>query len=376
MASTVTSEMRPASGRVYGFLNLAALLLVALAVAAVATVYLLRYEQSSTGVSSTPVPYRVLVVRGSQVWSAGPGVQPRLLPNLGVPGIWRGFAAAGDGSGLLVVSKVSDGDGIFLARAFGRPALRLPAPPHSYGAGPWRVTNTAWVGSTDVVVLWSEVEAHGADVVARYSVDGAIPHAEQWIRAPSAAGQAVALSPDGLQLARIETLPAAKGFAGQVQVRLRQVTGTHSSVALQYLGSTTPSAVLWSFDGGTLAIEVPGQGLSIQKSSGRAVHQTSSGELPAAFSPKGAALAYVGGGTSTPRIHVLNLHGEVENVMSSPASGTPQSLGWTPDARALVCTIGGVLYQIDPTNGASQKLPGVLPGTFVGTIPATSPLVR
>jgi hypothetical protein len=372
MASTVTSEMRPASSRANGFLNLAALLLIAVVIAILATVYLLRYEQSSAPASPAPTPYRALVVSGSQIWLAGPGVQPRLLPGLGVPGDWQGFEAAEDGSGLLVASKVSGQEAVFLARAFGRSAVRLATPSKSYGAGPWRVTNMAWVGSSDVVVLWSG----GEDVVAWYSVDGAAPHAEQWIRAPAASGRALALSPDGLQVARIETLPPAKGFAGQVQVRLRQVIGRLSSVALQYLGSKVPSAVLWSSDGGTLAFEIPGQGLSIQKSSGRAVHQTSGGDLPAAFSPKGAAIAYVVGAKSSLRIHVLNLHGEVENVLALPAPGAVQALRWTPDARALVCTLGNVIYQIDPTTGSSQKLPGTVSGTLVGTIPASSLLVR
>lgn len=376
MTSTTAAEIRPASGRVYGFLNLAVLLLIAAAVTVISTIFLLRYKQPSAPASPAPAPYRALVVRGSQLWSTGPGVQPSVMPGLRVPGEWRGFEAASDGSGLLVTSRVSGRDSVYVVHTLGRAAQPLPAPPSSYGPGPWRAVDTAWVGSTDAVVLWSKVASGGADVVARYSVDGTVPNAEQWIRASAAGGQSVSLSPDGLQVARVEVLPAAKGFAGQVQVRLRQLSGTHSSVALRYFGSSVPSAVLWSSDGGTLAIEVPGQGLILQKSSGRSVHQTSSGELPAAFSPEGAAIAYAGGGAGTPLIHVLNLHGEVENELALPAPGALAALGWTPDARALVCAIGGALYQLDPATGASQKLSGAISGILVGTVPLSSQLVR
>jgi len=361
---------------VYGFLKLAVLLLIAAAIAAVSTIYLLRFKQAAAPASPAPVPYRVLLVQGSIVWTGGPSVQPARLPNAGVPGLWRSFQTAEDGSSLLVVSQVSGRDGLYLVRSFGRRAAQLQPPPRTYGPGPWRVAGTTWIGTTDVAALWSAGGAQETNVVARYSVDEAVPHVEQWLRAPPAAGRAVALSPDGSQIARVQALPAVNGFAGQVQVRLRQVSGARSSVALRYLGSAVPSAVLWSSDGGTLAIEVPGQGLSIQKSSGRPVHQTSSGELPAAFSPKGAALAFAGGSKGSLRLHVLNLHGEVENVLASPGSGSLQALGWTPDARALVCVLGTTLYQVDPATGAAQKLPGTMPGILMGAVPATSPLVH
>jgi hypothetical protein len=227
----------------------------------------------------------------------------------------------------------------------------------------------------DVVALWSAGTSPETNVVATYSVDEKAPHAEQWIRAQAAAGRAVALSPDGRQIARVEMLPPLNEYAGQVRVTLHQVSGAHVSVALRYLGATAPSAVLWSSDSGTLAIEVPGQGLNIQKSSGRSVHQTSSGELPAAFSPKGAAIAYAGGSKSM-RIHVLNLHGEIENVLALPGSSPLQALGWTPDARALVCALGGSYYEVNPATGAAQRLPGALSGALVGAVPAQSPLLH
>ncbi len=376
MASTGTVEIRPAAGRVYGFANLILLLLLAVAIAALCTVYLLRYRQSAAPASPAPVPYLALVVQDSSVWTAGPGVQPVARPNPGVPGVWRLVRAAGDGSGLIVVSRQSGTDSLYLVRALDRPARKLAGPPRAYGVGPWRVADATWIGSTDIITLWSAGSSSERDLIATYSIDEARPHAEQWIRLQAAAGRAVSLSPDGRQIARIETLPGASGFAGQVQVRLRQVSGSRSTIALRYLGSTAPSAVLWSSDGGTLAIDVPGQGLSIQKSSGRAVHQTSSGSLPAAFSPRGAAIVYAGGSARSMRIHVLNLHGEVENVLAPPGHGSLQALVWTPDARAVVCETGGVIYQIDPATGAEQRLPGTVPGVLAGAVPVASSLLR
>jgi hypothetical protein len=156
-------------------------------------------------------------------------------------------------------------------------------------------------------------------------------------------------------------------------VRLSRVNGDHPTVAFRYLGTTPPQAVLWSPDGGTLAIQVPGLGLEIRKSSGRAVRAVVDGALPAAFSPRGASLAFTSGSGKAWQIHVLNLHGEVDNTILPPSSGVPAILGWTPDARALIYGTGNSLWQVDPASGASTRLPMSVSGSLVGIVPVGSP---
>jgi hypothetical protein len=151
------------------------------------------------------------------------------------------------------------------------------------------------------------------------------------------------------------------------------MSGRKNSVALRYLGDAAPQSILWSSDGGTLAIQAPGVGLAIQKSSGRPVRDVADGSFPAAFSPLGAALAYVSGGGSSWQIHVLNLHGEIDSTLPPPASGAPTMLGWTPDARALLYGVGGTLWQVDAASGAATLLKGNVSGSLVGILPAAAP---
>jgi hypothetical protein len=104
------------------------------------------------------------------------------------------------------------------------------------------------------------------------------------------------------------------------------------------------------------------------------VRLVSDGSLPAAFSPRGAALAYVSGRARSWQIHVLNLHGEIDSMLVPPAPGTPTLLNWTPDARALLFGAGGSLWQIDPASGSAKRLSTTAGGSLVGIVPAGVPL--
>jgi hypothetical protein len=323
-----------------------------------------------------PAPYRVLLQQGTLLVSVGPDGQSHLIPLPdGAAGGKLPILEPG-GRGIIMVASAAGGDRLYLVRRPGQSAEVLPLPPAVYGTGPWREVAVSWAGDRDVVALLANAGSGEGGVLARYSVDQTPAQVEGWRRLPRRQAQLAALSPDALQVARTDMLPGTRGFSDQVLVRLYQVAGKRSSVALQYLGAKLPQAILWSPDGGTLAIQVPGQGLAIQKSSGRPVRSVPDGQLPAAFSPRGAALAYVSGSAGAWQIHVLNLHGEIENVLASPAAGTPTVLGWTPDARGLIYGTGHEVWQVDPANGAATKLAGAASGSLVGVIPASSPFAR
>jgi hypothetical protein len=194
-----------------------------------------------------------------------------------------------------------------------------------------------------------------------------------WVPLDSDGARIASLSPTADQVALTEIRSGSGAFAPQAAIRLQHLEDKGGTVALRYFGAQTPDAVLWSPDGGTLAISVPGQGLAIQKSSGRPVRQVPDGALPAAFSERGADLAYVSGTGDHWQIHVLNLHGEADHQFPAPGGARPQWLRWTPDAQVLLCLTNGALWQIEPVAGTPTRLHAAIVGEPLAVVSAATP---
>jgi hypothetical protein len=194
-----------------------------------------------------------------------------------------------------------------------------------------------------------------------------------WLVLP-ANSNALSLAAAGDQVALAEAQPGAGSFAPQVAVRLHHIDSDHDAdtIALRYLGATLPAAVHWSPDGGTVVIQVPGQGLAIQKSSGNPVLSVPGGAPAVAFSTWGASLAYVSGSTGHWQLHLLNLHGNVEAHFDAPSAQAPRWLAWTPDASAVLYAVDKTVWEIHVANGRATRLPFALDGVPLRTVPAAS----
>ncbi|MDB5059568.1 MAG: hypothetical protein JWO59_3040 [Chloroflexi bacterium] len=371
----------PLPGRVrtrwaFGLLNIVGLLAVIAACAVLFTMYLLRLDDSDGRSAPPPAPYRVLVQHGSELWSAGPTGQAQAVPLPSGMTSQQTLRLSPDGLKMLIIEPNAGGDQLLLHTAPGSAPANLSLPPKSLNPGPWHIVAATWIDTHNVAVLLEGRGPSRGGVLAHYSIQGSTVVSPTWLPLGSGIGQLAALSPDAQHVARLETKPASGAFAGQTIVRLSQISGDHPTVAFRYLGEMPPEALLWSPDGGTLAIQVPGLGLEIRKSSGRPVREVVDGAVPAAFSPRGASLAFISGSGLFWQVHVLNLHGEIDSTLVPPSNGVPTLLGWTPDARALIYGTGNSLWQIDPASGASTRLPASVSGSLVGIVPAGAPFAR
>jgi hypothetical protein len=359
-----------------GLLNLAALLVVTIGVAVALTAYLVRRDPAPPVPPPAPAPYRVLFQQGSQLQSIGPQGQSQEL-GIGVPSatatglnLWPGDR------GIVVASSAPDSSSLYLIRGPGQPAETLPFPPPSYGPGPWRVAAATWSDASHVVVLLANAHASGGGIVAKYAVDRSPAQAVAWLHLPRHDALA-ALSPDGLQVARVDSLPRTQGFAPQILIRLLQIAGTGDSVVLQYLGAQPPQAIAWSPDGHALAIQVPNQGLAIQTASGQRIRFVPDAAGLSAFSPRGATqLAYITWSSRAWQVNVLRLQRNTSTVFTPPTAAAPTGLAWTPDARALIYVAGNSVWQVDPSTGTSTKLAGAVHGKLIGVFPASAPFAR
>jgi hypothetical protein len=254
----------------------------------------------------------------------------------------------------------------------GAAPVPLPTPPSRLAGGPWRYVDVTWSGRNGINLLLAGQK--GRDLVERFQPAHARSVASTtWLPLPTWS-HAVSLAPDGGQVALVEAQSGSGSFAPQVAVWLHHIDSDHDTdtIALRYLGTTSPAAIRWSPDGGTLVIQVPGQGLAIQKSSGRPVLSVSDGAPAVAFSNWGAILAYVSGSTGDWQVHVLNLHGNLEEHLNAPSAQPPRWLAWTPDARAILYAVDTTVWEINAATGDATRLPLVLTGTPLSTVPASA----
>jgi hypothetical protein len=377
VAAPVTAPTRPLSIRGNsGLLSLILLLLCAIAAAAAFTAYLLRAVEVAQPVAMPqPAPYRVWYRQGNAILAAGSDGQTHTVATLPVAqiGTVQTLSVAPDGRRMLLIADQAGAEHAWLLVSPSGTPQSLPAPGIGRDHRSWRYLAAAWTGSHSVDALLTALEPGGTRAqLARYTLADNPPVARvAWQPLQTGGAQVVSVSPTADQIALVGAQAGSGVFAPQVVVRLQHLQDARRTVALRYLGAQTPAAVLWSPDGGTVAISVPGQGLAIQKSSGRSVRQVADGALPAAFSDRGADLAYISGNANHWQIHVLNLHGEADHQFAAPGSVRPQWLRWTPDARALLCMANGTLWQIEPGAGTPTKLPGTLAGDPLAIVPAS-----
>jgi hypothetical protein len=358
-----------------GLLSLILLLLCAIACTAAFTGYLLRIAVTQLVATPRPAAYAVWYRDGAAVLAIGPtGTTSQVpLPLAGV-GTVQSVSLAPDGRRTLLVADRDGVERAWLLATPSAPPLPLPLPPGGQGSIPWRYFGAAWTGPHSVVALLvADGQGGQQGLLARYTVAGTPPAAHAtWLHPEIGGGRLASLSPAADQVALAEIRSGSGAFAPQVAVRLQHLDDINSTVALRYLGAQMPDAVLWSPDGGTLAVSVPGQGLAIQKSSGRAVRQVPDGALPADFSERGADLAYVSGSGTHWQIHVLNLHGEADHQFPAPGGARPQWLRWTPDAQALLCLTNGTLWQIEPVAGTPTRLRAAIAGEPLAIVSAVA----
>jgi WD40 repeat protein len=341
------------------------------------TLYLLGTVGPRTAAPSpSPSPYRVLFRQNAEIHTVGADAAPRrsaVLP-ADVPSADTTFSLASSGGEALLISGVGDFHGWILNTPTG-PALPLPIPPFSLGAGPWREIAVAWsAGRTPFVLLASGPAQSPRAVVGRFTVNAKGHIKAGWASLGILPGQPLALSPKATAIALLETRPAVGDFAAQYLVRLQQLDGSEIKVAWRVVGNQPPKALLWAPDGGTVVVVE--HGLAIQKSSGRVVRRVSDGALPVSFSPNGDSVAYLSGKPGAWQIHVLRLHGEFDHPFAVPDQKSPRWLGWTPDGRAVLYVSGATLWQIGPDNGTAVRVAAGLPGIPVGVAPAGTPFTR
>lgn len=375
MTAPVPAPARPVAARTTsGLLGLILLLLGAIAAAAVLTGYLLRTSVAPAIVVARPAPYGVWYRRGDTLLLAGPrGVAARRPLPVSSVGAVRSVSVAADSQRFLLIAGRPGAERPWLLIPPAAP-LALPLPPAGNHPTTWQVAGISWIGAHSLAVLLvGGGSGRSGTVLARYAVAGTpVTVRATWQGLQTSGAQVASLAPAADQVALIQTRAGSAVFAPQVAVRLQHFGDQRHSVALRYLSAAPPDAVLWSPDGGTLAFSVPGQGLAIQKSSGRPVREVPDGSIPAAFSERGADLAYVSGSGTTRQIHVLNLHGEADHQFPAPAGGRPRWLQWTPDAQALLCLVGNTLWQIEPGAGTATEIQGVLPGDPLAVVAMAS----
>jgi hypothetical protein len=358
--------------RGFGLLQLAGLLVVSVAASLVLTMYLLRLDPSNTPAVVAPLPYRALFQSNDALWSIGQNNAPPALVTSLPKSDRLTLRMAPDGSRMVGIDMASSTPRLWLWQSPTMPPRVLTGPPPAFGTARWQLVDATWNAPRSVTVLLQQAGPGTPLIVGRFKIKTSGAITSSWLRSTFSGQNPLSLSPHAGQVASAEIQPARDGFAGQVAITLLRLSGQASSVALRYFGDQTPHSILWSSDGGTLAIQAPGMGLAIQKSSGRPVRLVADGNFPAAFSPLGAALAYVSGRGTTWQLHVLNLHGEIDSTLPVPAAGAPAALSWTPDARALLYRVGGGLWQIDASGGAATLLSGRIAGTVVAVLPAAA----
>jgi hypothetical protein len=276
------------------------------------------------------------------------------------------------GHHLLLLSSTGGAGQAWLMANPGAAPVPLPTPPSRLAGGPWRYVDVTWSGRNGINLLLSGQNGH--DLVERFQPAHARSAASTtWLALPGGS-HAMSLAPAGDQVALVEAQPGSGSFAPQVAVRLYHIDSDHDTdtIALRYLGTASPAAIRWSPDGGTLVVQVPGQGLAIQKSSGKPVLSVSDGAPPVAFSEWGASLAYVSGSTGDWQVHVLNLHGNLEEHFDAPSAQAPRWLAWTPDARAILYVVDKTVWEINAATGHATRLPLVLTGTPLSTVPGSA----
>jgi hypothetical protein len=361
-------------------LGLLLLLLGTLAVAMVITVYLLRLsivpKASVSLPPPPPAPFRLLALRAGQLWSVGTDGRQQQVTRVpeSISARVRRAVLSPDGSRAVLITGAGQTERAWLLSVPGATPQPLVDPGLASGTGPRRYLDVVWRNPQSPCLL---VAQHGRLWLARYALRGERSlRAASWTALTVHPGQALSLSPDGRQVALALLEPGTNGFGPQVIVRLQQIDGVHSSVAYRYLGATLPGAVLWTPDDGTVAIQTAAQGLAMQKSSGRPVRLAPNGTLPAVFSVGNAQFAYVAGRPGAWEIHILSLHGERDRSILSALRTPPSNLYWTPDARALLYTLGRALWQVNPTTGAVGLIAGDLQGTVLQAISTANGVAR
>lgn len=362
--------------RFSALLRLIALLLGALTAAALATTYLLRtavVPVTHIAAAPAPAPYRVLYLRGGQIWSVRPDGRQEQVTHIPatIGGQVRRAVLAPDGQHLVLIAASGATERAWLLDGPDATPRPLLDPGQSAGVGGRHYVDAVWPGSLRLTLLVSQGTRSW---LARYALTGPTPtRAAAWIALPDRGAQPLSLSPDGREVALALTQPGTGAFASQIAVRLLSVGGRHASTAYRYLGTAAPSAVAWAPDRGTVAIASAAEGLAVQKSSGRPVLEVTNGALPVAFSRGNAQLAYVAGQPGAWEIHVLALHSERDRTVISGLQTAPSSLYWTPDARALLYLTGASLWQADPSTGMAQLVAATVPGTPVQLVAAMGP---
>jgi hypothetical protein len=318
----------------------------------------------------------VLYRRNGEIWLAGLSAPPRrsaVLP-AGIAARIDGLSLAPDGRRAVLVSTHGGFHG-WLWPAPDSMARPLPLPPASVGPGPWRYIALSWRdGQVPNVLLAAGSTSAPRAVVGSFAIGATSPISATWTSLGVLDGQLLSLAPQANQIALLETQPAAADFAAQSAVRLQRLDGTQSTVAWHAVGARPPAALLWSPDGGTLA--VIDHGVAIQKSSGRAVRLVPDGTLPVSFSQDSTDVAYLSGTAGAWQIHVLRLHGEYDLPFVAPDQQTPRWLGWTPDGRALIYVSGTTAWQIAPDTGVATRLAGDINGQVAGVAPLGAPFAR
>ena len=370
MSTGTTAELGRVRGTSTGLVWLVALLICVLGMTAAFTSYLFRTISRpvlSIPAASPPGPFVVALIRGPNLFVQEGGRSRRLatLPRPVVSGL-SATAPSADGSHLLIVSATGRGDRLWMLSIPAGEVRAVATPPALSGG--WRYLASRWTSRGRVAVILARgAHAGAALAVAQIDSAGLLKALSPWV--PPSDGRTgpsrvASLSSDGGQVALVERLTGGGGFQPQVIVKLQHLSTLRASVAARYLGDALPSAVLWSPDDGTVAIAAPGAGLFIQKASGRPVRLVPHGSLPGAFSGGIARFCYLAGTTSNWQFHVLDLHSESDNLAGATLRGKPDWVAWTPDGQAILYTLGGRLWQLDPGAGVARPL-GPVPGTPV-----------
>ena len=348
------------------------LLVAALFAAAAVTAYLVR-SGVPTAAPSAPqtAPFGLLSLRDGQVWARNPDGTGRRVSRLAPAFAARVRTAAlsPDGRHLALITVDGAGERAWLLRDLAADPEPIPGPA-TPGAATGRYRALSWEGSAALgLLLETGPDGHGAVWAGRWS----LPRREAVWRQLAAGARALSLSPADGQVALVATRPGGSAFAAQSVVLLQRPGEVRGTIAYRCLGACAAGTVAWSPDGGTVAIQTPGQGLEIRKSSGRAVLQVGDGRLPVAFSDaRTALLAYLAGSRGAWTLHVLALHGELDRALPVPAATPPRWLGWSPDARALLYLTDEArpaLWQIAADTGSARRLPWEAPGEPLAAVP-------
>ena len=372
MAAPIQASTAAAARRGFGLLQLASLLAAAIVAAILLTAYLLRLDRSGGQAGIAPAPYRVLVQSGSTLWSIGPDDMPKnVVANLPQSGHIT-LRVARDGSRMIGIDTEQRETRVWLWLAAAGPPRLLSGPPPSLGAGPWNLVEATWSGSRTFAVLLRHGGPGATAILGQFKLKSSAAVAGIWSSLAAPHRNPISISPDGSQIAGAEIRPRvmalqARSRCGWRGCRAGRIRWRSATLAMRRHNrfSGRPTEERWRFrrQRGARHPEVEWQARA----------RCSGWQLPAAFSPLGAALAYVSGGGSSWQIHVLNLHGEIDNTLPPPAIGAPTMLGWTPDARALLYGVGGALWQVDAASAAATLLKGGVSGSLVGILPAAAP---